>query len=226
MTDNANEPTAPSPNAPKRGRPFGKKQTSEASAILALQQQLADLRAEIAATPIVSDQYVTPGPEAKVGQRPGEYVEEGKDPGTGRPILKKLRWSRPMIESRYPSVTFTPMKDMDVRPHGITRGEWKLAAGQEITVPSIVKDLYENSMRAIAFQVDGYPGFSSEQERTAFEATLKKKGPHATPVKHVDFGWSESALWAARNGTIDPTHEPEVGFPGGYNGRPLGEIKV
>lgn len=228
MTEST-EPTAEGPNAPKkRGRPFGKKQpTSEASAILALQAELTALKAQVNKQPIVSEQYITPGPVAVNGQTPGEYVEDGKDPGTGRPILKKRRWSRAEIERRYEKVTFTPMVSMPVNPHGLTGGQgWNLTAGQEITVPTIVRTLYDNAMRANEFQVAGYPGFSSEQERAAFEATLKSKGPHATPVKHVGFGWSESALRAAAAGTVDPSHEPERGFPGGYEGKSLDEIKV
>lgn len=212
MTE-ADEPTVKSPNAPKRGRP--KKQSTPAeSAILALQQQVAALTAQLNKAPVVSEEF-TAGPEVQVGQTPGEYVEDGKDAATGRPVFRKRRWSRAEIERRYEAVTFTPMITMPVKPHGITKGGWELTAGQTVTVPSIVKDLYQIAMDSIVRQTAAYPGATAAQEKDIFDAALKAKGLHYTPVKHVGFGWSESALVAAANGTIDPSHEPELGFPAG-----------
>lgn len=218
----SNEPTTISPNAPKkRGRPK-KVQTSEASAILDLQKQLADLKAQLQSAPVASEKEPTEGQGENI---PGEYFEDGVDPATGRKRMSKRRWSRSEIERRYPKVTFTPMVSMPVKPHGITKGGWDLYAGKEVTVPAIVKDLYENSVRAIESQVKAYPGATQDQERAIFEAARNDplKGRHATPLQHVGFGWSESALRAAATGTIDPGHEPEMGFPGGYKGGPVEE---
>lgn len=227
MTE-SNEPTTTSPNAPKkRGRPFGKQVTSEASAILELQKQLSELRAQMQSAPVVS-----PDTSAQDGQGayvPGEYFEDGIDAATKQPKISKRRWNRSLIEQRYPSVKFTPMVSMPVKPHGITRGGWDLLAGKEITVPSIVKDIYDNSILAIERQTKGYPGATQDQERAIFDAARNDptKGRHATPLQHVGFGWSESALKAAAAGAVDPSHEPEQGFPGGYKGQPLDvEVKV
>mgnify|MGYP001616853977 FL=1 len=216
MTD-ANEQTAKSPNAPKRGRPFGRKSPADA-AILALQQQLAELKGQLGKKEGIES--VIPGPEVKPGQTPGRYaINVDPDSGMIKPGVK-TRWSREAILNTYQLVTFTPMVSMPVKPHGMTKGGWELIAGEAATVPSIVKDIYDNAIRAVSRQTAAYPGASAAQEQQIFDATLKTKGPHFTPVKHVGFGWSESALQAAARGTIDPSHEPEVGFPQGE------EVKV
>ena len=222
MSKNANELTAQSPDAPRRGP---KKQSPEASAILALQQQVAELKAQLTAVPIVDD---SPGAEAQPDQVPGEYYEDGKDPTTGQPRIRKRRWSRALIEQRYEKVTFAPMVTMTVKPHGITKGGYDLTAGVTTTVPSIVEDIYKNSVNSIRRQTEAYPGATPEQERSIFEAARKDqtKGRHYTPVQHVGFGWPESALRAASAGVVDPSHEPEQGFPGGYKGQPLDEAKA
>ena len=224
MTEDANDQTAKSPNGPKRGRPK-KTQTAEASAILALQQQIAELTARLNAAPVIDDK---PGEEAQADQVPGEYYEDGKDPTTGQPRLRKRRWSRAMIDRSYPQVTFMPMTTMSVKPHGITKGGYDLTSGVPFTGPSIVEDIYKNSINAIRRQTEAYPGASPDQERAIFDAARKDqtRGRHYTPVQHVGFGWSESALAASAIGAIDPTHEPEQGFPGGYKGQPLPEKTV
>ena len=182
---------------------------STTKAIADLRRQLDTLQAKLAPTTPSED---APSPEVQAA-RPGEYVEDGKDPATGRTSYRKRRWSRAEIERCYPAVTFLPMVSMPVKPHGITKNGWELVAGQPITVPSIVKDLYQNSVDSIVRQTAAYPGATAAQEKDIFDAALKAKGPHYTPVKHVGFGWSESALIAAANGGIDPSHEPELGFP-------------
>lgn len=224
MTEDANEQTAKSPNAPKRGRPK-KTQTAEASAILALQQQIAELTARLNAAPVIDDK---PGEEAQPDQVPGEYYEDGKDPQTGQPRIRKRRWSRALIDQRYDKITFTPMLTVTVKPHGITKGGYVLAAGTPFTGPSIVKVIHDDQMLAIRRQSEGYPGASPEQERVIFDTARKDplRGRHATPLQHVGTGWSESALRAAAAGTVDPTHEPEQGFPGGFGGKPLPEPTV
>lgn len=224
MTE-ADEPTAKSPNAPKRGRP--KKQSTPAeSAILALQQQVAALQAQLNKAPVVSESV---GDGEGHVMTPGEYFEDGIDAATKQTRISKRRWSRAEIDKRYPKVTFTPMISMPVKPHGITKNGYDLFAGKEATVPSIVKDIYDNAVRSIEAQSKAYPGATQEQERAIFEAARNDplRGRHATPLQHVGYGWSESALRAAASGTIDPTHEPEQGFPGGYKGAPIDEaVKV
>lgn len=236
MTE-SNDPTSTGPNgqdkmAKARAAKAAKKTLEQQLA--AMQAHIDQLQAQLDKAPVVSEEYVVPGPEAKPGEQPGEYVEDGKDPATGRIIYRKRRWSRAEIERRYPQVTFTPMLTNTYKPHGITRG-WDLQFGKPATVPSIVKDLHDDQLKAIQNQTEGYPGFSDTQERAAFEATRKSHSPHFSPVKHVDFGWPEGALAAqakmnAGAPAIDPAtvgHEPEVGFPGGFNGKPLAEqVKI
>ena len=218
----SNEPTAQSPNAPS------------------LQKQVEDLTAQVAIlTRLLVAQPQPPEADEKrgtfaieTGQRPGEIYEDGKDPTTGRPIYRKRRWSRADILKQYEPVTFVPMLTIPVRPHGVIKG-WELIAGVTITVPSIVKDIYDGTMLTIRKQTEGYPGYNESQERQAFEATRKSKGPHFTPIKHVDYGWNEKALAAASD--LSPRkdltpyevgHEPEMGFPGGHGGKALPEPTV
>ena len=192
--------------------------------------ELAELRAKVNAQAERTDESVTPGPEAGPGLEPGSYI---RDNISGRDV--KVRWSRAAIEKRYPAVTFTPLRSMPVRPHGITRGEWQLKAGEEITCPSIVKDIYTNSVRADLMQTEAWKGFNPDQERAAFEATRKQNVPHASPLQHVGYGWNPAALAASREmalnpkAQIDPSsvgHEPEQGFPGGFKGAALDEAKI
>jgi len=228
VTEDANDLTAKSPNGPKRGRPKGSKNkfkdNETAQLLRAMQEKIEELEGKLESkgkTALLTDETVVAGPEAKDGQTPGTYIN---DPKLNVPI-GKVRWSRAIIEKTYPPVTFTPMMNTTVRPHGITRGEWVLAAGTPITAPSIVRDIYENSMKSL----DGarqWKGFDADQERAAFDATITTKTPHASPIKHVGVGWPESALIAGRDGKVDPNWEPEVGFPGGYGGKPLEGAKI
>lgn len=82
-------------------------------------------------------------PEATEALRPGTYVQVGID-ASGTPIMGKVRWTREWITKTYPQVTFTPTRSMRVAPHGIA---YDLAAEYEITVPQIVKDLYDDVRR-------------------------------------------------------------------------------
>lgn len=229
----SNDPTASGPKgqdrmAKVRAAKAAKKQ--ETDRISALEAHIAKLQEQLDKAPVISEEYVRPGPVAKPGQQPGEYIEDGRDPSTGRVVYRKRRWSRAQIEQRYPPTTFTPMLTNTYKPHGVTKG-WTIEYGKQITVPCIVKDMHDDQLKAIQMQTEGYPGFSDTQERAAFEATRKQKAPHFSPVKHVDFGWPEAALAAqakmnAGAAAIDPSsvgHEPEVGFPGGFNGKPFPE---
>lgn len=229
MTE-SNEPTSTGPNAQDRmakARAAKAAKQGDAERIAQLEQQLREAEAKLV---FQREAALVAGPTAKSGQRPGTYVLD-KD---GRPV-NKLRWSREIIEQTYEKVTFVPMLTISVRPHGITRGEWQLEAGKQTVVPTIVKDIHDNSLRAIQMQTEAYKGWSGDQERTAFEATRKSKAPHFSPVQHIDYGWPLPALEAqakinAGADPIDPSsvgHEPELGFPGGYGGKPLNpEVKV
>ena len=82
-------------------------------------------------------------PEPTEERIPGTYLEIGKD-SSGAPILGKVRWNKSWIEKVYAPVTFTPTRSMDIGPHGIM---YHVDAEVEITVPSIVKSLYDEALR-------------------------------------------------------------------------------
>lgn len=144
----ANEPTPVGTTAPKRkpGRP-----RNPDPAIEALQAQIAMLlkQNEMYQEAILAERAnkqlptLATIPEATETLRPGTYVQVGID-ASGTPIMGKVRWTRDWIERTYPHVTFTPARSMRVAPHGIA---YDLAADYEVTVPQIVKDLYDDVRR-------------------------------------------------------------------------------
>lgn len=82
-------------------------------------------------------------PLASEEVRPGTYVQVGVD-ATNGPIMGKVRWTRDWITKTYPAVTFTPARSMHVAPHGVG---YDLGAEMEVTVPQIVKDIYDDVRR-------------------------------------------------------------------------------
>ena len=217
MSD-ANEQTAKSPNAPKADR-----MAKARAAKTAKDNRIAELEAQIAA---LQGQATAPAPEPPAA-KPGEYFIGGTD-SAGKPVLLKRKWKRPDVERLYPTVTFAPTLSIPVSPHGV-RPAWILVPGKIVTVPSIVKDIHDAQLFAIQRQSEGYR-VSDEQTKRIFDAALNDplKSRHFEGLKHVGYGWNMDALQAAGRGLGDSAEEmarigwePEVGFPGGYNGKPL-----
>lgn len=82
---------------------------------------------------------LAPIPAASAEVKPGSYRQIGLD-ANGAPIMGKVRWTRPIIEATYESVTFVPRRNMVVGPHGIS---FNLIGNEPNTVPGIVKDIYD-----------------------------------------------------------------------------------
>lgn len=131
------EPTPEGTNAPKRkpGRP--RKANPEVDALKAL---VASLEKALKSERVEREPTLAPVPQASEEIRPGTYVRVGTD-ATNAPIMGKVRWTREWIARTYPAVTFTPARSMVVAPHGIS---YNLGAEIEVTVPQIVKDIYDD----------------------------------------------------------------------------------
>lgn len=74
-----------------------------------------------------------------VEPRPGTVVDNGK------PTAHKVPWKFSDMEKMYPSVTFTPEETIPITVHGL---KYQLIADQPISVPSIVKDIYDDHRKA------------------------------------------------------------------------------
>lgn len=152
MSD-SNEPTFPEqteePTAPKKnkgGRPRKVTPVDLEALIHAQAKQIANLQSallEQGARQIERQEAtLAPIPAASEDLPPGSYIKLGID-ASGAPIMGKVRWTKPLIDSTYPAVTFTPMRDFTCGPHGVI---YRVEPGKETTVPSIVKDLYDGAI--------------------------------------------------------------------------------
>lgn len=145
MTENAAE----IPAKPKRGRP----RKSESPA--ALKAKIAELEAQLSdRSPVLQ-----PTPASSPDLPPGSYVEVGTDTN-GKAIFAKVRWTRADIERTYTPVTFEPRRTLLVQPHGVP---YQLVANEEITVPKIVKDIYQDVLRVEKEQELRYPPQTAQE---------------------------------------------------------------
>jgi hypothetical protein len=192
--------------------------------IAQLEAQVAVLAANLKSQPAAE----APIPEAPV--KPGEYFVGGTDPASGKPLMVKKRWTRSDVVRAYPAVEFAPAISTIVSPHGV-KPVWQLEIGKIVTVPSIVKDIHDAQLFAIRRQSEGYQ-VSENHAKAVFDAAKNDplKGRHFEGMRHVGYGWNAEALAAAGRGLGDSAEEmsrigwePEVGFPGGYNGKPIGD---
>lgn len=229
----ANEPTAAGPNAPKQDR-MAKARAAKKTKT----DEVADLKAQVERlSQLVQSQYQSGERETRAPESiseeyaPGAYFVGGIDAATGKPVTRKRRWARADVERAYPKVTFAATRDCVISPHGIP---YELVAGKVVTVPSIVKDLYDAQEFSVRRQSEGYR-VSEEQSRQVFAAAKSDpfKGRHFTGLEHVGYGWPQEALDAVAHGHGDDGKtmeaigwEPEVGFPGGFNGKPLPGVEI
>lgn len=163
--DDALEPVTPKKN--KGGRP--RKGPNLEQMVKDLQDQLVVMqRAALAQQASNADRFekvqqeatLRAVPEASPDLPPGSLVQVGVD-SSGAPIFRKIRWTKPLIEATYPPVTFTPMADRTVGPHGIL---YRVEPGIPTTVPSIVKDLYDQVDRDNRAQADQYKRLSADEQ--------------------------------------------------------------
>lgn len=223
----SNEPTATSPNAPAdrmaKARQAkvekAKAQEAEADRFAALEAQVLALASQLKAA-----QSVASVETVHETYRPGEYFVGGVDEN-GKKVIRKRRWTKADIERMYPTVEFAPAITSPISPHGIT---YQVEAGKIFRGPSIVKDIHDQTVAGI--QRQSMYRVSDADSRQVFEAARNDplKGKYFEPIKHVGYGWPLEALTAVAKGLGDDAKamddigwESEVGFPGGYNGKPL-----
>lgn len=73
-------------------------------------------------------------------RKPGQILDRTKL------TARKVPWTRRDITGGYPAVTFTPEETIPITVHG---QRWQLISDQVITVPSIIKEIYDEHRRAI-----------------------------------------------------------------------------
>jgi len=132
----------------KKAKAAARSTTDDRDALIAqMAAQIANLQSAVlaqgAARVEKQEATLAPIPEASPELPPGTYHQVGVD-AAGAPIMGKVRWTRSIIEQTYLPVTFTPMRSMVVAPHGIS---WSIAAGVEVTVPGIVKNIYDEVLK-------------------------------------------------------------------------------
>jgi len=121
-----------------------------------------------------------PAPVADQSHRPGSYVASGSD-ASGVPIKQKVRYTRPFIEHgphegqedcrlglHLPQIKFTPLETL--RGGASYQGiHYDVNRGQEITVPSPIKEQYDAYFAALArVEWQTQPITQQEEERVKF----------------------------------------------------------
>lgn len=75
---------------------------------------------------------------------------QDKPPGTivdrGKPSARKVPWTRGYLKTAFPQVTFVPEETIPITVQGIT---FQLIADQEVTVPSVVRGIYDDHRKAM-----------------------------------------------------------------------------
>jgi hypothetical protein len=139
----ANELTPTGTNAPKRGP--GRPRKNPVTELDLMKKELAALRAERAELIAAKrEPTLAPIPAASDERRPGSYFQVGVD-ASDAPIMGKIRWTKEWIARTYPAATWTPDRSITISPHGV---RYDLGAGIEVTLPQIVKDIYDDVRRA------------------------------------------------------------------------------
>lgn len=188
------EPTSPTgPTAPAPRKPGRPKKIDPLEVIAELQRQVAALQSAALATqealrnaPQAQAATLDLIPAASPALPPGTYVKIGQD-GHGSPIMGKVHWTKSDIEATYVPVTFTPMREMTVGPHGVL---FRVEAGKETTVPCIVKDFYDAVIKAEDIQ-RAYTRPMSAIERAELDArAMESPGRHMSRLARVGYGLS------------------------------------
>lgn len=175
MTDSHDDALVPEKPKNKGGRP--RKAPDLNQVVKDLQEQIAAMqKAALANMAANADQFervqqatLAPIPPASENLPAGTYIQRGVD-SSGAPIMGKVRWTKEIIERTYPPKTFTPNRGMTVGPHGVL---YRMDAGVETTVPSIVKDLYDTALKIEQQESDKYKPWTAaeraELDARAFE---------------------------------------------------------
>lgn len=169
-------------------------QVEEDTAIQVMAKQIASLQdALIRMGSEKQAATLDPIPAPSADLPPGTYIQIGID-AAGAPIMGKVAWTRDAIAKTYIPVTFTPMRSMDIGPHGIP---YHVDAGVETTVPKIVKDIYDQVIKGESDERTRYRPIGANE---AYELAARAA---ETPGKH----WSR--LYRAGTGLDVRGPEPE-----------------
>ena len=121
---------------PRRGRPPKNARKDPRDA------EIARLKAALKAAQSEEVKEVVLAPELIAKRKPGEYMTVGADK-SGNPEIRKRPWIRGDFD-QYPKVEYTPHYSGPCVVQGV---RFELVAGQQTTVPSVVKDEFERAMR-------------------------------------------------------------------------------
>ncbi len=167
---------------PRRGRPPKAKRDPRDAEIARLKAALAEAKTEQ-----VKELEIAPALLAK--RKPGEYMTVGQDKITGNPEIRKRPWIRGDFDV-YPKVNYTPAYSGPCVVQGV---RFDMIAGKEQSVPSVVKDEYERSMRIqhpdYAAQ---YPEPSMERIQQINQQARTTKKPAWSNVHFIGTGHVES----------------------------------
>lgn len=97
------------------------------------------------------------------GDVPGSYKRTGTYPN-GEPILTKVAWTRATIEKYFGLVTFIPPTSRSVLFDGV---RYDLRGEVENTVPTCIKDIYENARKGEKIQP--YPPLGMQEEHKSIQ---------------------------------------------------------
>lgn len=183
-----NEATSVGPNPPKPkhagGRPR-KVQPVDNSALLAMMaKQIETLQEALKERHERQEATLAPVPEANDALPPGTYVKIGID-ASGSPIMSKVRWTKRIIDETYAPVTFTPMREMTVGPHGIL---YRVEAGKETTVPKIVKDFYDAALKQEEVERQKTRPMSANERAELDARAMESPGKHMSRLARVGYG--------------------------------------
>ena len=178
------------PEAPtkRKGRPpGGKRKATDRELIEQLAARIDSLQGDLekAKATAIDPATVTLPPEVEQ-VKPGTILSAGKDQ-RGDPIYFKKTWTRGDMERMYEKRTFTPQWTVPVTVQRVT---YQLVAGQEITVPSIIKDVYESRMRIQHMDyAAAYPAPDPNQVYQINEAARRQPGTRVfSPLHFLNTG--------------------------------------
>lgn len=159
--------TPETPEPPKNEEP-GETVTVKVADLQALLARIEKLEREPAELEITTEL-----PQAAALQ-PGQYVNIA--PPAAAPDLRKVRWSKGAIEKTYPSITFVPLINIVVAPHGIP---YHLTQSEPVTVPSIVRDFHDTEFQR---QKHFYDRYRPESALEVIEGIQRSKEQQGVPI--------------------------------------------
>lgn len=206
MTDSHDDAVIETPKKNKGGRPRKVKpvESSDVMATMAaMANQIANLQSALLQQGAQMNERqqatLTPIPQPSEALPSGSYIKQGVD-SSGAPIMGKVRWTKQAIDATYPQVTFTPMRDFTCGPHGII---YRVEPGRETTVPQIVKDLYDESLRIEREMTEKYKPWTAAERSDIDSRAAEQPGVGIkSRLARVGAGLNVHAADAAANPEI------------------------